>query len=52
MKAQFLFHPHVLSVLPLLGVASGQCDCGEDHGWEIVVGWLLWTVQINFGGHE
>lgn len=42
------FHAESLLVLPLLGVALGECEnpkCEAEH-WMVSIGWLLWTAEI------
>ena len=47
MNFAFEYHPGCLAILPILCFTAIECECcGEENGWSVQLGWLVWTVAI------
>lgn len=47
----FIFHPEMVHLLPVISIGAGQCACcGEDAGHLLEVGWGAWSLIFHWGG--
>lgn len=53
MTPQFQFTPDEFHLWPSMAILTGRCEnpnCGEAHGYLVVVAFLWWQLGIPTGG--